>query len=190
MSGTWIERELKFADIDHAALRERLMALEAESQGSPALEENWIFDAGGRLRDDGSYLRLRIDGQGARLSFKGPPSFEGGVVTRLEHETEVDDAAAARRIVEELGYEAVHHYQKYREVWALGSIQIALDHTPIGDFIEIEGEGCETVAKRCGLKLDQAERRDYLQLYEDYLRNHPDAPREMVFPSEEPKGAS
>ena len=51
-----------------------------------------------------------------------------------------------------------------------GGVTIALDHTPIGDFAEFEGDGAETVAKRCGFDPDKAERRSYLRLYEEYLK--------------------
>ena len=68
-----------------------------------------------------------------------------------------------------------------REEWLVGGVTIALDHTPIGDFAEFEGDRAEVVAKRCGFDPDKAERRSYLRLYEDYLKHHPDAPPEMTF---------
>jgi len=156
--------------------------LEAEIQGSSALEENWIFDRDGDLSRSGSILRLRRDRRGARLTFKGPASFEGSVKVRVEHETSVGDAETGRRILHALGYSCERTYQKYREEWRLGSVTICLDHTPIGDFAEIEGEGCETVSRRLGLETGQIERRNYLRLYSDYLKDHPDAPPDMVFP--------
>ncbi|MEM1202009.1 MAG: class IV adenylate cyclase [Acidobacteriota bacterium] len=185
MAQDGMERELKFAQVDHGDLRERLLDLEAEKQGPPALEDNWIFDLDGDLSERGSLLRLRIDKRGSRLTFKGPASFEGRIKVRQEIETSIGNVESTRAILEALGYSLVRRYQKYREEWLLGSIVIALDHTPIGDFAEFEGEGCETVAKRTGLDPEQSERRNYLRLYESYLEDHPDAPRDMVFP--EPK---
>lgn len=176
-----VERELKFAAVDHSELRSRLEALEAENQGASALEENWIYDQAGHLADAGSLLRLRYDRRGVRFTFKGPARFEGSVKVRVEHETEVGDGATLQRILESLGYEQVRRYQKYREEWLLGSVMISLDHTPIGDFAEVEGDECETVARRLNLGPDQVERRNYLRLYEDYLKQHPDAPPDMVF---------
>ncbi len=180
-----VERELKFAAVDHDALRDRLEALEAEKQGASALEENWIFDKDGELAAAGTLLRLRVDRRGARVTYKGPVSFDGSVKVRLEHETGVTDVEAFRRLLGALGYLPLRRrYQKYREEWRLGSITIALDHTPIGDFAEVEGEGCETVARRLNLDLERLERRNYLRLYEDYLKEHPDAPPDMVFREE------
>ena len=178
---TGVERELKFAEVDHDALRERLQSLEAEPQGPRRLEDNWVFDRKTELVDSGSLLRLREDRSGSRITFKGPATYEGSVKVRTEVETLVDDVEAMRSILELLEYRQIYRYQKYREEWHLGSIIISLDHTPIGDFAEFEGEGCEIVARRFGLEPEAAERRNYLRLYADYRREHPDAPEDMIF---------
>jgi adenylate cyclase class 2 len=101
---------------------------------------------------------------------------------RPEHETEVGDADAARALLEGLGYAVVRRYQKVREEWRLGSVVIALDHTPIGDFAEFEGEAADRVARRCGFDPEDSERRSYLRLYEKYREKHPDSPPDMLFP--------
>lgn len=181
-AGKGVERELKFADVDHDALRARLLELEAELQGSSSFEDNWVFDRQGELVEARSLLRLRIDRQGCRITFKGPSSFEGKIKVRTELETGIGDFETAQAILEALGYRVIRRYQKFREEWLLGSILIALDHTPIGDFVEVEGEGCETVARRCGLDPATAELRNYLRLYEAHLASHPDSPPNMVFP--------
>ena len=176
-----MERALKFARVDHEALRQRLESLEAEKQGASRLEDNWIFDSDGALEGSDSLLRLRLDRQGSRLTFKGPASFEGRIKVREEHETTVGDLDQMRAILEALGYRPLHRYQKYREEWLLGSVVIALDHTPLGDFVELEGEGCETVAKRCGFDPEEAERRSYLRLWADHRKAHPEASESMIF---------
>ncbi|MDA8015903.1 MAG: class IV adenylate cyclase [Thermoanaerobaculia bacterium] len=179
-----VERELKFANVDHSQLRSRLGELEAEQQGPPALEDNYIFDRDGELAADKKLLRLRVDRSGCRITFKGPAHYEGTVKVRGELETTLGDVETGRAILEALGYEQVARYQKYREEWLLGSQVISLDHTPIGDFAEFEGKGCDRVARRCGLDVDSAERRNYLRLYEDHVAENPDADREMVFAGE------
>lgn len=176
-----LEREIKFPGVDLNQLRERLVELEAERKGPAAFEDNWILDRGGELIKDGKILRLRTDGGKARLTFKGPMRLEGNVKIRQEFEIEVEGAEDTRSLLENLGFAVVRRYQKMREEWQLGSVTIALDHTPIGDFAEFEGDRAEVVAKRCGFDPEQAERRSYLRLYEDYLKKHPDAPPEMVF---------
>ncbi|HRC87118.1 MAG TPA: class IV adenylate cyclase [Thermoanaerobaculia bacterium] len=179
-----LEREVKFDGVEHDALRQRLSEMEAERASAPTFEDNWILDRNNELLSGGCVLRLRVDSRGAFLTFKGPAHFEGRTKVRTEHETRVDDAEAMRALLEELGYRVVRRYQKMREEWHLGGVTIALDHTPIGDFAEFEGEGAETVARRCGFDLERSERRTYLRLYEDYLKLHPEAPPDMVFREE------
>jgi predicted adenylyl cyclase CyaB len=177
-----VERELKFPDVELDRLRDRLLELEAERKHAGSFEENWIFDRGDELAAAGCLLRLRKDNHGAFITFKGPPRFEGRTKVREERETGVSDAEATRKLFEALGFQVVKRYQKMRESWQLGGVTIALDHTPIGDFAEFEGEGAEKVARRCDLDPETAERRSYLRLYEDHLAVHPDAPQDMVFP--------
>jgi len=176
-----LERELKFREAEHDTLRDRLLELEAERVGPGAFEDNWILDRSDELLASGRILRLRTDGSRARLTFKGPMRLEGNVKVREEREVGIENAEEARALFENLGFQTVRRYQKVREEWQLGGVTIALDHTPIGDFAEFEGDGAETVAKRCGFDPQKAERRSYLRLYEEHLKKHPDAPPEMVF---------
>ena len=177
-----VEKELKFSLVELEPLRERLEELEAERLRSSAFEDNWVLDRDGELEGEGCILRLRKDGQGAVVTFKGPASFEGGVKVRVENESRVDDLEQLRQVFEQLGYSTVRRYQKMREEWQLGGVTIALDRTPIGDFAEFEGSGAATVARRCGFTPDLAERRTYLGIYDDHLAKNPDLPRDMVFP--------
>jgi predicted adenylyl cyclase CyaB len=180
-----LERELKFAEVEHDRLRDRLLQMEAERVWSSVLEENWVFDRGGKLEKQGCLLRLRRDPRGAWLTFKGPAAFEGRTKIRREHEIEVSDPDEARNLLESLGYQVTRKYEKRRELWRVGGVTVALDRTPIGDFAEFEGDAAEALARRFGFDLEQAERRNYLRLYQDYLAEHPDAPPDMVFGDEE-----
>jgi adenylate cyclase class 2 len=176
-----LEREIKFRSDDLAKLRERLGELEAERVGPPAFEDNWILDREGELLTQGRILRVRTDGSRAHLTLKGPMHMERKLKVREELEIGIENAEEARALFETLGYAVVRRYQKVREEWQLGGVTIALDHTPIGDFAEFEGDGAETVARRCGFDPDEGEARSYLRLYEDHLKEHPDDPPEMTF---------
>ncbi len=189
MRSKGLERELKFPGIELERLKERLQELEAERPGPAAFEDNFILDRDGELAAQGKILRLRTVGQRNWVTFKGPMSLEGLVKVRVEHEIAVEGAEEARSLFEGLGYQVVARYQKVREEWLLGGVTIALDHTPIGDFAEFEGDGAETVARRCGLDPQKAERRSYLRLYAEYRKKHPDAPPEMTFPPNRAPGA-
>jgi predicted adenylyl cyclase CyaB len=175
------EWELKFQCPSLEDLREKLRDLEAERLSAASAEDNRVYDRDGRLRKENKLLRLRIEPRGSRLTFKGPPRYEGQVKIRVEHETEVEDADQIDAILANLGFEVVRRYQKKREEWHVGGVTVSLDHTPIGDFVEFEGTGADAVAKRCGFELDNAESRTYVELYEDYRRDNPDAPPDMVF---------
>jgi predicted adenylyl cyclase CyaB len=177
-----VERELKFAQVDLDALRSRLVELEAERVGPAAFEENWLLDRGVELERQSSILRVRAEeGRGALVTFKGPTTYEGAVKVRPELELRVESAETALALFEALDYRVVRRYQKLREEWRLGAEVICLDHTPIGDFVEFEGDKATAVAKRCGFDPARAVRKSYLMLYADHAASHPEAPRDMVF---------
>ena len=183
-----IERELKFAQVDLDALRSRLLEVEAERLGPAIFEENWLVDRNGELGDRMSILRVRAEeGRGAVVTFKGPASFDGSTKVRTELELRVENAEKALALLTALGYSVERRYQKLREEWRLGTETICLDHTPIGDFVEFEGDRAEAVAKRCGFDQAKALRKSYLMLYAEYLASHPEAPFDMVFADDDSK---
>lgn len=175
------ERELKFAVTDLEDVRRRLGELGAERLATATFEDNRIFDRDGELHTRHELLRLREDGHGARLTFKGVPSFEEGVKIREELEVTVSSAEETALLLERLGFVPVRRYQKEREEWRLGECQVALDHTPIGDFVEFEGGDAAGAARRCGFEPATAETRSYLDLYDNHRRAHPAEPPDMLF---------
>jgi predicted adenylyl cyclase CyaB len=177
-----VERELKFAQVDLDALRGRLLELEAERLGPALFEENWLLDRQGELGDRSSILRVRAEeGRGAVVTFKGAATFDGPTKVRTELELRVENAELALALFQALGYGVERRYQKMREEWRLGTETICLDHTPIGDFVEFEGDRADAVAKRCGFDLAKALRKSYLMLYAEHLAANPSAPFDMVF---------
>lgn len=104
-------------------------------------EDNVVFDdAARRLTGEGRLLRLRATPWAHTLTFKGPREASAELKTRDEIETRVEDAAALRVILGRLGLRPVFRYQKYREVFEWDEVEIVVDETPIGVFIEIEGQ--------------------------------------------------
>lgn len=87
----------------------------------------------------GTALRVRADGDRAFLTFKGPVT-PGAVKAREEIETEAASADALLAIATALGYQPAFRYEKFREEYAVDSAVLAVDETPIGTFVEIEGE--------------------------------------------------
>lgn len=147
------ETEIKLRVADLATVREALLALGARQTRGRHFEDNLLFDdASGSLRSRDSVLRLRrAEGEGL-LTFKGPRQLAGGVKSREERETSVADPAALEGILRRLGFHPVFRYQKYRESWTHRGQAIELDETPIGTYLEVEGdrEGIAAVAEELG----------------------------------------
>ena len=80
------------------------------------------------------------------------------------------------------GHWVVTRYEKYRAEWRLDGHVLCFDRTPLGCFVEIEGDDSPTVARRLGFDPSSAEPRSYLGIWADYKRENPDGPAEMVFP--------
>ena len=188
------EREVKIPVKGLDVVRERLLAARAERRRPAGLELNLVFDrvdepAEKPLRTRSELLRLRSDGGGHRLTFKAAPRFTDGVKERLEHEFEVSDPTAARLLLESLGFRVAVRYEKVRETWRLLDCEIALDRTPMGDFVEVEELGSDLppdrigeVCRLCGLEAERSVPEDYLALYRAYRSERPELPRDMVFP--------
>ena len=149
-----LEREIKlrFDSADQA--REKVLALGATPLLGRRLQEDLLFDTEDeRLRLQRSTLRVRSEGGKALLTFKGPV-IPAAIKIREEHETVVSDAATLQTILEELGLHVWFRYEKYREEFTIDDAVIAIDETPVGVFVEIEGseEAIRNVATALGKK--------------------------------------
>lgn len=135
------ETEVKIRLASPAAIRDKLRALGAVLVRERHFEENVLFDdQGGSLRDGGAVLRLRKTPAGGVLTFKGPREISAGIKSREERETAVEAPEQVRAILRNLGYRAVFRYEKYRESWSYRGQEVDVDETPIGAFLEIEGD--------------------------------------------------
>jgi adenylate cyclase class 2 len=178
------EVEVKVPAPDLDCLRRTLAEEGARLLAAAHFEANDLYDRGeGELAGRGFVLRLRRTDAGASLTFKGPARFESGIKSREEHETPLGDADAARRILESLGYERRFRYEKRREEWGLEECAVALDETPIGGFVEIEGDppAIRRVLQRLGLDFSEAVPYSYAELYRRRRRDDPALPGGMVF---------
>ena len=134
-----LEREIKlrFDSADEA--REKILALGATPMLGRRLQEDALLDTEDEmLRRQRSTLRVRSEGGKSLLTFKGPV-LPGVIKIREEHETVVADGAALLSILESLGLHVWFRYEKYREEFSADDIVFAIDETPVGVFVEIEG---------------------------------------------------
>jgi adenylate cyclase, class 2 len=105
-------------------------------------EENVLLDTRrGTLRKKGLLLRLRRAGRAAFLALKGPAG-GGKYKSRLGLETVLSDLAVCEAVLGSLGFGGVFRYEKYRTEYQSSHRRgiVMLDETPIGIFLELEGE--------------------------------------------------
>ena len=155
------EREVKIPLRDADACAAALEAAGATVLEPLRLEDDALFDdAEGSLARADKVIRLRrkipigdgAAGPGCVLTYKGPARIESGHRVREEVETAVADADALLLLLERLGYRRTFRYQKRRRLYDWEGALIAVDQTPLGDFVEIEGnaEAIEDLAARLG----------------------------------------
>lgn len=163
-----LEVEVKFLIPDLAAFREQVMAAGALVRRPRLFERNVRLDtADNTLMQRLELLRLRQDAA-VILTFKGPPqqteSSEAKI--REELEVEVSEWETAVHIFQRLGFEPKQVYEKYREIFQLGVVEVMLDEMPFGNFVELEGdeEAIKTAAIALGLDWSKRVLTNYLAL--------------------------
>jgi adenylate cyclase, class 2 len=134
------ENEVKLRVPDVESARRLVRRLGAFLVQPRHFEDNLVFDdERGGISGKSCLLRLRTTSTGNSVTFKGPRAVVEGVKQREEIECRVDDPVALRTVLERLGLRVTFRYQKYREVYEWNDVEIVIDETPIGVFIEIEG---------------------------------------------------
>ena len=150
-------------------------------------ERNLRFDDKNcMLSQTGQVLRLRDNGGKSILTYKSDKNSISGIADREEIETAVEDLARTRLILERLGFEVDFIYEKYRSIFSLGQAGIFADHTPIGDFIEIEGPDEETIrmtAEKIGLDWETRSGKSYRTLFKKWKAGTNYPGRDMIFSS-------
>jgi adenylate cyclase class 2 len=182
------EIEVKLPCKDLAAPRTILKARGATLATPLHDETNDLYDHPKmRLASGGVALPVRRARGRAFLTFKGPARFSGGIKIREERESAVEDVEEIEAILAGLGFFRRFRYEKRREEWLFESCTVALDETPIGRFVEVEGEPTAIRRAVVALGLDFAEAipYSYARLYEERRREDPSLPEDMVFKGRE-----
>ncbi len=127
-------------------------------------------------------MRLRRAGDTALLTYKGPARFAGGVKEREEQKPGSPIPRRPKRF-DALGWVRRFRYEKKREEWTLEGCAVALDQTPIGNFIEVEGDprGIRRAVVALGADLADAVPYTYARLYAERRKGDPTLPPDMVF---------
>jgi adenylate cyclase class 2 len=179
------ETEIKLPCTDLAGVREKLRSRGATLREEKHAEHNVLYDdPRGELSGRGCTLRLRTAGPDVILTFKGPARFEDGLKIREEREIRVSDAAEAAALLSGIGFLPRFRYEKQRESWEHAGCIVSLDETPIGRFLEVEGNPAAIRRVVTDLELDFSEAipYSYPKLYARRRREDPALPPDMVFP--------
>ena len=180
------ETEIKLPCADLEGVREKLRERGAALREERHAERNVLYDdARGELSGRGCTLRLRTAGSDVILTFKGPARFDDGLKVREEREVRVSDAAEAAALLSGIGLVPRFRYEKQRESWEHAGCLVSLDETPIGRFLEIEGNpaAIRRVVSDLGLDFSEAIPYSYPSLYARRRREDPALPPDMVFGS-------
>ena len=183
-----LEREIKlrFDTADDA--RARIVAIGATPLRGRRLQEDALLDTPDEsLRRQRSVLRVRNDGGRSILTFKGPP-LPGAMKLREEHETVAADGDVLLTILTSLGLHVWFRYQKFREEFTSEDVVIAIDETPVGVFVEIEGGEVHIhdTARALGRTPDEYITDSYRMLFLLHRDAHGGTGTDMLFP--EPAG--
>ena len=139
-------------DTPDELLRRREMLLRIRVERSPA---GSAIRAGGASRRESvnALLFPRRGEQRATITLKAPPvagsaagrteePAQNAYKIRREVEFEVSDSRQFRELLETLGYRPAFYYEKFRTIYRLPRVPkalVALDETPVGVFLELEG---------------------------------------------------
>ena len=147
---TTLESEVKLAcdDLD----RLRRAGFELSLVEPRHFEDNWLLDSPDQtLLTQGAALRVRsVDARGW-VTYKGVVR-AGASPVKVREEIEAETGAPERLIdiFERIGFRRAFRYQKYRTVYGLAlhgsDLKVVLDETPMGNFIEIEGDESSVVS--------------------------------------------
>ncbi len=138
------------------------------------VEEDVYFNSPVRdFRKSDEALRVRRDGNGVWLTYKGP-KVDSETKTREEIEIEVGDYRKALEILSRLGFRVLRKVVKRRRIYRYGEVTICFDDVEgLGKFVEIEVKSDDLdsakrrvfeVAKLLGLDPSDSIRESYLEM--------------------------
>src|SRR5262245_37363824 len=181
-----LEREVKLRFDSPDEARRAILAAGATPLRSRRLQEDALLDTADELlRRRRCVLRVRIESGKSLLTFKRPVQ-PSTMKVRDEYETIVADGGVLLRVLQELGLHVWFRYEKYREEYAAEEVTIALDETPLGTFVEIEGgeHGILTMTEALGRSPAEFILDSYRGLYIAHRERNGLTANDMLFDAE------
>lgn len=178
-----LEREVKlqFGSVEEA--RDAVTSAGAAPLRCRRLQEDALLDDEAEtLRKRRCVLRVRVESGRSLVTFKGPVQVSP-MKLREEIETVIGDGETMLRCFEQLGYGVWFRYQKYREEYALSDVIVAIDETPVGVFVEVEGDehGIIEATRALGRTPDDFVLDSYRSLFMEHRRAHGLPATDMLF---------
>jgi adenylate cyclase, class 2 len=140
-----LEREVKLLFPTTAAARDAVLAAGAVLANGLRLQDDSLYDLPDEtLRNKGCVVRIRTERwvnkpETTTLTVKGPVQ-SSQMKLREEHETRVENAQALLQAFDALGMRVWFRYQKHREEFSRPGLVVAIDETPVGTYVELEGD--------------------------------------------------
>ena len=181
-----LEREIKLRFDSPEAARAAVIEAGATPLRGRRLQEDCLLDTSDDLlKRRRSALRVRMESGRSFLTFKGPVQ-ASAMKLREELETVVGDAMLMLQILEALGFHVWFRYQKYREEFAIEDVVVAVDETPVGTFVELEGgeQGIAALATSLGCSPSDYLLESYRTLFVRHCEDHGLPATHMLFDDE------
>ena len=185
------ETEIKLLVQSPRALKRHLRDLGFRTVQARHFERNYLFDFPDlRLRKARCLLRLRLTGRHGLLTFKGAPLRSREYKIRREIETQVEDGLRLKEVLENLGFQGVFCYEKYRTIYApRGKREISeaphlvYDETPVGNYVELEGSErwIDEIARQLGYSRQDYITSSYGAIHRQKCLERGEPPGNMVF---------
>lgn len=195
-----LETEVKIRIVDGPSVYSKIMEFAKDVVPLIRFEDDALYDFEDRkLFKSGSMFRLRISSKATRdgmgnfsfmgknpeyiLTWKGPAETSRGFKEREELEFNMKNSAMVFKMLESFGLEPIFRYQKFRSLFDLHNIKITYDKTPMGLFLELEGDGSviNETAIRLGFSGSDFISLDYYILWKDYCRDGNMPESDMLF---------
>ncbi|MEO5949800.1 MAG: class IV adenylate cyclase [Candidatus Saccharimonas sp.] len=160
------EIEVKFLDVNHDAIREKLRAIGAVCEKPMRVMRRVTFD-NAEMKARNGWIRMRDEGDKVTLTYKQTDSYD--IDGTKELETTVGDFDTAVGVLEQAGIARGSFQESKRESWRLGDVQVELDEWPwLKPYIEIEAPseaGVHEVAAKLGFDVANAVSGDVMVAY-------------------------
>lgn len=160
------EIEVKFLDVNHDEIRDKLKALGGTSEQPMRLMRRVTIETPELAKKD-AFVRVRDEGDRVTMTYK--QFSELSVDGAKEIEITVSDFDKAIQLLGQAGLSYRSFQESKRETWKLGDVEIVLDEWPwLKPYIEIEGESetqLQDVASKLGFEWSRAVFGDVMAAY-------------------------